>query len=159
MITSGLADPSWCPTAGALAGFGPKAWPVQGLGAGKDVPGKEPSLDQQCLVPCAWDHHLPIQAGTPTAKPSPAHVKQGRPSGLQELWKVTWSPRLQLGRFPPPSSFFTVAPPLEDSTLSRVVLQGLGSAPGKKGKGGRGNKTQPPGISLFFFLALGLVGS
>ena len=47
-------------------------------------------------------------------------------SGLEELWKALWAPCLLVLEFPPPASFLRVAPPMDEITLPRVVLQELG---------------------------------
>ena len=51
-------------------------------------------------------------------------------SELEELWKAPWAPCLLVLGFPPPASFLRVIPPMDESTLPRVVLQQLGCVQG-----------------------------
>ena len=44
--------------------------------------------------------------------------------------KTPWAPCLLVVGFPPPASFLRVAPPMDESTLPRVVLQELGFVQG-----------------------------
>ena len=87
----------------------------------------------------AWS----LQDGPLTARPSLVQPKDGGPSGPEELWKVTWSPRLLVLGFPPPASFRRVTPPTDASTLSTALWQGLGFVPGRKGRGWKYWDTSP----------------
>ena len=63
--------------------------------------------------------------GPPAAKPSLLHPKAAGTSGMGELWKVLWSPRLLVVGIPTPASFLGVNPTTDDITLHRVELQEL----------------------------------
>lgn len=78
---------------------------------------------------CGRDHDLTIQV-------HPLHPKTGAPSGLEELWKVTWRAALTLVELPAAASLHGVlTPPRKHSVLSGVVCQGLVSVKGGKRPG------------------------
>ena len=57
------------------------------------------------------------------------HPKDVEPLGWKSFEK-TWVPCLLVLGFPPPASFLRVTPPMDKSTLPRVVLQQLGCVQG-----------------------------
>ena len=92
-------------------------------GAGEGVPADEPCpMDLVSLFPSQ-----PQDAGTSSCSETmPLLPKDVQPLGWKSSEKpcgphVSWC-----WSFPPPASFLRVAPPMDESTLPRVVLQELG---------------------------------
>ena len=71
-----------------------------------------------------------LEIGPPKVKLCLTHPKDSGAAGPEELWKDPWAWCLLAIGFPPPSSFLRVAPPMDDSTLHRVVFQELGCVQG-----------------------------
>ena len=84
------------------------------------MPGNEPSTEGTGGSPA-----LRVGGGPPAAKPSLLHPKAAATSGMGDLWKVPWSPRLLVVGIPIPASFLGVNPTTDDITLCRVELQEL----------------------------------
>ena len=85
----------------------------------------------------------PLDAGTSScSETTPTAPKGCATSGLEELWKALWASHLLVLGFLPPASFLRVAPPMDESTLSRVVLQKLGfvQVTGERKDKGMGHK-------------------
>ena len=131
-------DLGWCHIPGVWVDLGPQTGLSWSWGSGEGAPGNEPRTvtDMNFLFPSVWAHSLQIQAGPPAAEPAIVPPKDGGASGLEEFCKVPWALRLLvvgLG-FPPPASFLSVTPPVDDTPFCRVVLR-LGSVLGMEGKG------------------------
>ena len=99
-------------------------------GAGEAVPGNEPCpMDLACLLPSAGAHNLQIQG---------VLLQWNYAYCTQRMWglwagralKSPVGPCLPVIRFPPPASFLWVVPPMDESTLPRLVLQELGCVQG-----------------------------
>ena len=85
----------------------------------------------------------PPDAGTSSSSETmPTAPKGCATSGLEELWKALWALRLLVLGFLPPASLLRVVPPMDESTLSRVVLQELGfvQVTGERKDEGMGHK-------------------
>ena len=96
-------------------------------GAGEGMPANEPCpMDLASLFPSASAHSLQMQARPLAVKLCLLLPKDVQPLGWKSSEKpcgphVSWC-----WSFPPPASFLRVAPPMDESTLPRVVLQELG---------------------------------
>ena len=77
-------------------------------------------------LPLCISPQPPDPGGPSCSETTPTAPKGRGASGLEELWKALWAPCLLVLEFPPPASFLRVAPPMDESTLPRVVLQELG---------------------------------
>ena len=142
LFPSGLGDLGCCHIPEAWAGLVPKdglSWGWRSWGgcasqwALPHGPGEPFPL---CISP------QPLDAGTSSCSgTTPTASKGCATSGLGELWKAPWAPCLLVLGFLPPASFLRVAPPMDESTLPRVVLQELGCVQGMR-LGRKKNGTQ-----------------
>ena len=103
-------------------------------GAGEDVPANELCpVDLACLLPSAGAHNLQIHG---------IFLLWNYAYCTQRMWslwagralKIPWAPCLLVLGFPPPASFFTVTPSMDESTLHRVGVKGTGICPGDGGR-------------------------
>ena len=114
---------------------------------GKDVPANEPCpMDLVGLFPSAPAPQPPDPGGSSCSETTPTAPKGPGASGLEELLKAPWAPRLQVMGFPPPASFLRVTPPMMKAPPQHGVA-GIGMCPGDRGKEGRRNWTQASGVS------------
>ena len=90
-------------------------------------------------VPLCCNPQPPVPGGSSCSETTPPAPRGCAASGLEELWKAPWAPCLLVLGFPPSAFFLRVAPPMDESTLPRVVLQELGFV---QGTGWRRNGTQ-----------------
>ena len=131
LFPSGLGDLGCCHIPEAWAGSFPKdglSWGWWGWGvcasqwALPHGPG-EP-------VPLCCNPQPPDPGGFSCTNTTPTAPKGCGASGLEELWKAPWAQCLLVLGFPPSASFLRVTPPMDESTLPRVVLQELGFVQG-----------------------------
>ena len=124
----------------------PEAWDCHGAdGAGEDVPANEPCpVDLACLLPSARAHNLQIQG---------VLLLWNNAYCTQRMWSL-WaggalkSPMVSMSPgvgVPTSSLFLGVAPPMDESTLHRVVLKEQGFVQGEGER--RRNGTQALGVS------------